>query len=88
MKILIRIENKKVRIILKDSRKETDFLDIKDEYRLSEDLLSIIEKLLERNKKTAQDVEGIEVKSDRNDSFTTTRIAKTVAKAWSFAKSV
>lgn len=88
MRILIKIENKKVRIILKDGQKEADFLDIKDEYRLSEDLLPIIEKLLEKNKKTSQDIENIEVKSDQNDSFTTTRIAKTVAKVWSFAKSV
>ena len=82
MKLLISIQNKKIKIILLNKKKEVDFWDIEDEYRLSEDLLPSIDKLLKKNKLLPKDIKKLEVKTDQNDNFTTTRIAKTVANTW------
>jgi tRNA A37 threonylcarbamoyladenosine modification protein TsaB len=84
MKILIKIKNKKVRIGLYENKRERDFLNIKDEYKLSEELLPAVDKILKRNKLSSKDIK-IEIESDQNDNFTTTRIAKSVANAWNFS---
>lgn len=88
MKILIKIEDKKVKISLFKGKKEVDFVDILDEYKLSEVLLPEIDRILKKNGLKAEEIERIEVKSDQNDNFTTTRIVKSVANTWNWAKTV
>jgi hypothetical protein len=84
MKVLITIKDRKVKISLYKGKKGIDFLDMADEYKLSEELLPEIDKLLKRNKLKPEDIRKMEVRSDQNDTFTTTRIAKTVAKMWNY----
>jgi len=84
MKILIKIRDKKIKVILLNSRKETDFVNIQEERNLSEKLLPEISRLLKRNKLCSQDIAKIQVDSDQGETFTTTRIAKTVANVWNW----
>jgi tRNA A37 threonylcarbamoyladenosine modification protein TsaB len=84
MEILITIKDKIIRLSLLKEGKERDAADIREERSLSERLLPEIDNLLKKNKLTPEDIEKIEVKSDQNDNFTTTRIAKAVANAWNF----
>lgn len=84
MKILIQIKNRKVKLVLFQDGKEIDFLDILDEMRLSENLLVEIDKIIKKNNLQKKDIEKIEVDSDQEDNFTTSRIAKSVANAWNF----
>jgi len=84
MEILIKIRDKKIRVILLNNRKETDFVNIQEERNLSEKLLPEISCLLERNKLHSQDIAKIQMDSDQGETFTTTRIAKTVADVWSW----
>lgn len=84
MEILIRIKNRKVRIILSQGKEERDFVDIENEKKLSEDLLFEIDKLIKRNNLEAKDILKILVETDQEDNFTTPRIAKAVANAWNF----
>jgi hypothetical protein len=85
MNIKIYIKDKKVRLALIQGKKEIDFLDMADEYKMSEELLAEIDKLLKRNKLKPEDIKKMEVKSDQSDNFTTTRIAKTVLETWNWA---
>ena len=85
MEILIEIKNKKTKIILLDGKKEIDSVDIIEEYSLSKKLLPEIDRIIKKNNLTTGDIKQIKVKSDQSDSFTTTRIAKSVANAWSLA---
>jgi hypothetical protein len=82
MKIIIEIKNRKIKISLWEKGREKDFLDISDEYKLSEDLLPAIDELLKKNKLIAKDIKKVEVETDQDDNFTTTRLAKTVAETW------
>jgi tRNA A37 threonylcarbamoyladenosine modification protein TsaB len=86
MKILIKIEERRIRLMLLQNKKEIDFLDIIEEYNLSEELLPAVDKILKKNKLQTKNIERVEVKSDQGDNFTTTRIAKTVANAWNWAQ--
>ncbi len=56
-----------------------------EDYNLSEKLLPEIDKLLEKNKLTSQDIKKIIVRTDTPESFTTSRIAQSVGKTWNFA---
>lgn len=85
MEILIKIENKKVKVVLLNGNKEMDRVDILEEHSLSKKLLPEIDKMLEKNKLSAKNIKKIKVESDQGESFTTTRIAKAVANAWNFA---
>lgn len=85
MEILITIKEKKVKIALFEGEKEKDSLEIVEEHSLSQKLLPEIDELLKRNKLEAKDVKNVQVESDQDESFTTTRIARTVAETWNFA---
>ncbi|PIP28512.1 MAG: hypothetical protein COX29_00790 [Candidatus Moranbacteria bacterium CG23_combo_of_CG06-09_8_20_14_all_35_22] len=84
MKILIKIKERKISIILLQNKKEVDFLDIVEEHSLSEKLLPEIDWILRKNKLKSDDIEKATVNSDQEDNFTTTRIAKSVANAWNW----
>jgi tRNA A37 threonylcarbamoyladenosine modification protein TsaB len=84
MEILIKIENREIKVMLLQGKKEVDSFQIFEERSLSEKLLPEIDKLLKKNKLTFRDIKKMRVQSDQTDSFTTTRIAKAVAKAWNF----
>ncbi|HHE45980.1 MAG TPA: hypothetical protein ENL05_01375 [Candidatus Moranbacteria bacterium] len=85
MRIIITIKNKQIHLSLKEKGKEIDALEILEERQLSENLLPKIDELLKRNKLISQDIKKIQIESDQNDNFTTTRIAKTVANTWNWA---
>ena len=82
MEILIKITDGKTRLSLIEEGKEQDTLEILEERTLSEKLLPTIDELLKRNKLESRDVGNMRVETDKSDSFTTTRIAKTIAKTW------
>ncbi len=84
MEILIKIKEKKVRILLFENGAEKDAVEIAEEHSLSRELLPKIDELLKRNKLSTKDAESVHVESDQDESFTTTRIARTVAEAWNF----
>lgn len=81
MEILIKIEKKKIKIILLVKEKKIDQKEILQERDFSEKILIEIDALLKKNKISSQKIDRIKVSSDENNNFTTTRIAKTVSKA-------
>jgi tRNA A37 threonylcarbamoyladenosine modification protein TsaB len=82
MEIIITIKERTVRLALCEKKREIDFAAIADERSLAEKLLPAIDRLLERNKLTAREVRKIRIESDQGDTFTTTRIARTVETIW------
>ncbi len=69
---------------MKDGKKvlvEESFL---DEHNLSRVLLMKIDGLLKKSGLEAAEAGKMEVVSDQGDAYTTTRIAKTVAKSWNW----
>jgi tRNA A37 threonylcarbamoyladenosine modification protein TsaB len=85
MQIQIKIENRTVELVLQKGKQVLDTHKFPDEYHLSEELLPEIDKLIRKNKLKLDDIEKITVKSDLGENFTTYRIAKTVAKSWTWA---
>jgi tRNA A37 threonylcarbamoyladenosine modification protein TsaB len=85
MKIRIKIENKLVKISLVKGNKIIDVATFPEDYNLSEKLLPAIDKLLKKNKLMPQDIKKVITQADTPGSFTTSRIAKAVEKAWNWA---
>jgi tRNA A37 threonylcarbamoyladenosine modification protein TsaB len=85
MEILIKIQNRKIKIFLLKNDKAFDSLTISEEMKLSEKLIPTIDELLKKNKLESVDIKKMQINSDQGDSFTTTRIAKAVANAWNYA---
>lgn len=79
MKIVIKIENKQIEVLLKKGKVVFDKKIFPDERDLGEKLLPEVDKMLKKAKFQPEDIKKVEVKSDQGDSFTTTRIAKTFA---------
>jgi tRNA A37 threonylcarbamoyladenosine modification protein TsaB len=88
MKIVIKIQEQKIKIILFKNKKKVDFVDILEEHVLSEKLLPEINNILKKSKLKTEDIERVTVESDQGDNFTTTRIAKAVANSWNWAKGI
>lgn len=84
----IKIENKVVTIDLSDKDVVLDSTIIKEEHRLSEDLLPTIDGLLKKNGLEAENIEKMTLESDIGENFTTHRIAKAVVDAFNWAKSM
>jgi len=85
MKIEIKIKNNIVSIFLK---KENDILDevvFPEERNLAEKLLPSIDKLLKKNRLGPKDIESMGLEADMDDSYTTFRIAKSVADTFNWA---
>lgn len=74
-----------VEISLKDGRKTIDRSSFAEHQNLSEKLLVEIDRLLIKNGLTASDLSGVKVKSEIPQSYTSTRIAKAVEKAFNYA---
>jgi tRNA A37 threonylcarbamoyladenosine modification protein TsaB len=86
MVIIIKIKDRTVELVLQKNRKVLDTHKFPDEYRLSEELLPEIDKLIKKNKLEPRDIEKITVKSDLGENFTTQRIACAVANTFNFVK--
>jgi tRNA A37 threonylcarbamoyladenosine modification protein TsaB len=86
MIIKIKIAKKTVELILQKGKQVLARHKFADEYRLSEELLTEIDKLLKRNKLKTADIEKITVESDLGENFTTYRIARAIADSWNFAR--
>lgn len=85
MVIKIKIKDRTVELVLQEGKRVLDTHKFPDEFRLSEELLPEIDKLIKRNKLEPKDIKKITVKSDLGENFTTCRIAKAVANAWNWA---
>lgn len=85
MKILISIKNRKAEIHLDRGGKKTDKISFPENNNLSEKLLPAIDEILKKNRLKAEDIKKIKVETDTPGSFTTSRIAKVVGKAWEFS---
>lgn len=85
MKLRIKIKDKVVDIALAKNNKAVDQITFAEDYNLSEKLLPAIDKLLKENKLAPKDIKKITVETDTPGSFTTSRIAKAVGKAFNFA---
>ena len=85
MKIIIKIENRTVELLLLDEKKLVDSFKFTEERQLSEQLLPSIDKMLKKNKLKSEDIAKMTVESDLGDNFTTYRIAKATADAWNWA---
>lgn len=88
MQIELKIENKEVEIFLKNDDIVLDKAIMRNEYRLSEELLLEIENLLVKNELTIADIKKANLISDMNDNFTTQRIALTTIKAINWGVSI
>ena len=86
MTVEIRIKNKIVTINLLNKDAILDSVTITEEHRLSEELLSIVERLLKRNGLETENVDKMTLVSDMGENFTTHRIAKAVVEAFNWAK--
>ncbi len=85
MKLLIKIKEGKVNLALFNGSKKTGSSSFTEKNNLSEKLLPEIDKLLKKNKLTPRDVKKVVVQTDTPKSFTTSRIAQAVGKAWNRA---
>lgn len=86
MNLIIKIENRKVRIILEKEKNVLDEIHFDEEYNLSEKLLPSIDEILKKNNLKPEDISECQVDADIDDSFTTYRIAKAVANSFNWAK--
>ncbi|MCX6765781.1 MAG: hypothetical protein NT136_02370 [Candidatus Moranbacteria bacterium] len=85
MRLLIKIKDKKVSIQLYYGKKTLSRLSFTENYNLSEKLLPEIDKLLKKNKLIPRDIKKVIVQTDTPKSFTTSRIAQAVTRAYNFA---
>lgn len=85
MEIIIKIENGKVEIILKESQRIIDKAAFFDEHNLTEKLLPEINKILKKNKLEIGEIRKASLNSSVEGSYTTVRIAKTVVDAINWA---
>lgn len=85
MKFLIDIRKGKAILTLFNKSKKIGLSSFPEKNNLSEKLLPEIDKLLEKNKLTPRDIKKVVVQTDTPESFTTSRIAQAVGKAWNWA---
>lgn len=85
MKLEINIVNRTVDVVLKKGGREINNLKFIERNNLSEKILANIDKLLRKNKLEPKDIKRVTVKTDEPTSYTTSRIVRSVAKAYNFA---
>ncbi len=78
-KIIIKIEDKKIGLVLKENGDFVDEFFWEEEQNLSQRLLVEIDSLLRKNDLKPKDLSEVKVKTNIDDKFTTVRIAKVVA---------
>ena len=88
MNLKINIENNRINIFLRDKDKILDRIAFPEERNLSEKLLPSIDKLLKKNKLEPRQIEKMELKADMDDSFTTFRIAKSMADSFNWSRKI
>ena len=86
MQLTIKIENREIKLLLRQKKRVLDEKSFVEECNLMEKLLLEIDALLKKNKLEPKDIENIRVNSNLSESYTTTRIAKSVANAWTLGE--
>lgn len=86
MILKLHLKKEKNILYLKDGRKIIDQSVWKEENNMSQKLLLEIDKIIKKNKLELNGIKKIEVKNNIPNNFTTTRIARTVAKTFAYAK--
>lgn len=81
-KIVIKIEDKEIVLILKNKHEIIDEFFWEEDRNLSQRLLVEIDSLLQKNNLTPKDISRVKVDTRIDDKFTTVRIAKVVAKTF------
>jgi hypothetical protein len=87
MELIINIKDRKIKIILQKDKDVLDEIKFDEEYNLSEKLLPSVDEILKKNNLKTENISEMKVESDLDDSFTTYRIAKSVADSFNWAKS-
>ncbi len=82
MNLMISLDGNDIKLILKDGRKIVGEFSWTDEYTLSEKLLPNIDALLKKNKVSKHDIGKVTTKITKTSGVTSSRIVRTVAKAW------
>ena len=86
MNLEIALDKEKISILLKKNRKLVDKIILKEKYDLSDVLLKELNNIIKRNKVSKNWIKSVSVKSNLPDSYTSARIAKSIAKSFVFAK--
>jgi tRNA A37 threonylcarbamoyladenosine modification protein TsaB len=84
MNIIINIDDREIKIILKDKNEIIDEFSWEEDQNLSQRLLVEIDNLLSKNKLKPSEIKKMQVETGIPDKFTTVRIAKVVAKTFNF----
>jgi len=84
MNIEIDINDKKIKLLLKEGNRIIDSIFWKEDRNLSQKLLVEIDNLLTKNRLDSSDIKKMEVKTGISEKFTTVRIAKVVANTFNF----
>jgi hypothetical protein len=85
MELIIKIERRIVKIILKKDRKKIDETFFVDQHNLTEKLIKSIDALLKKSKFKVTNIRMAKMSSDSNDSLTSNRIVKTVVDSINWA---
>ncbi len=75
-------------VLLKNNQKMVDKIVLNGKNNLSNILLTSIDRLIKRNDLSRNQIKNISVKSDLPDSYTSARIAKSIAKSFIFSKKI
>jgi len=86
MNLEIALNKEKIGILLKNNRKLIDEIILNEKNNLSNILLKELDSIIKRNKISKNQIKNVSVKSDFPDSYTSARIAKSIAKSFIFAK--
>lgn len=86
MKLEIVLNKGNISVLLKKNQKLVDEIVLKGKNNLSNILLTSMDCLIKRNNLSMNQIKNILVKSDLPDSYTSARIAKSVAKSFIFSK--
>lgn len=86
MKIRITIKKNGVNLSLWEGKRKIDERAIRSERSFSQKALLGIDAILTKNKLKPKDIKKVEVFSDQDENFTTTRLAKSLANAWNLSQ--
>jgi len=85
MNIRIILKKDEVSIEITKNRKLIGNLSFRENHSLSDALLANLDKLLKKNKISQREIKKVYIKSEFPDSYTSTRIAKSLEKSFNFA---
>ena len=86
MNLEIALSKETINISLKNNRELIDKITLNEKNNLSNILLTNIDHLIRQHKLSKNKIKDISVKSDLPDSYTSARIAKSIAKSFVFGK--